>query len=345
MTYYGALDSSLETTAICLLDERGRIVKEAVCASSPAAIFEALEGFLPELARVGLETGPQSAWLYEGLRVEGLPVVVIDAVHASAMLKGGFRNKTDRNDARGLADMMRVNKYRPVWVKSQAGRQGRALLAAREQLVKTRTALTNCLRGLLRGAGLEAEAASGGDFAARVRAAAGAERALRVIVEPLLATLATVERQVARYDLWIKQLAGRDEVCRLLMTCPGVGPQTAFGFRVTIDDPQRFRRARDVGAYFGLTPRRHQSGALDYSGRISRMGDAAMRRLLYMAALNCQGDGPRDSLRAWALNLTKRRGGMRARVALARKLAVILHRMWLDRTPYRATVRGAAKAA
>lgn len=344
MTYYAALDSSLETTAICVLDERGRIVKEAVCATSPAAIFAVLEGFLASLTRVGLEAGAQSAWLYGGLRDRGLPVVVIDAVHASAMLKGGFRNKTDRNDARGLADMMRVAKYRPVWVKSPAGRQGRALLAAREQLVKTRTALANCLRGLLRGAGLEL-AADGGDFAARVRAAAGGERALRATVEPLLATLATVARQVARYDLWIKQLAERDEVCRLLMTCPGVGPQTAFGFRVTIDDPHRFRRARDVGAYLGLTPRRHQSGALDYSGRISRMGDAAMRRLLYMAALGCQNEGPRDSLRAWALNLAKRRGAKRARVALARRLAVILHRMWCERVPYHATVRGTAKAA
>ena len=343
MTYYAALDSSLETTAVCVLDARGRIVKEVPCATSPASIFAVLEGFLPSLTRVGLETGAQSAWLYEGLRDLGLPVVVIDAVHASAMLKGGFRNKTDRNDARGLADMMRVAKYRPVWVKSQAGRQGRALLAAREQLVKTRTALTNCLRGLLRGAGLEPT--GGGTFAAKVRAAVGGERALRVTVEPLLATLATVERQVARYDLWIKQLAERDEVCRLLMTCPGVGPQTAFGFRVTVDDPHRFRRARDVGAYLGLTPRRHQSGACDYSGRISRMGDAAMRRLLYMAALNCRDEGPRDSLRAWALNLAKRRGAKRARVALARKLAVVLHRMWCDRTPYRATVRSTAKAA
>lgn len=342
MTYYAALDSSLETTAICVVDGRGRIVKEAVCATSPAAIFQVLEGFAPGLGRIGLETGAQSAWLYEGLRARDLPVVVIDAVHASAMLKGGFRNKTDRNDARGLADMMRVNKYRPVWVKSRAGRQGRALLAAREQLVKTRTALVNSLKGLLRGAGLEPDAAAGDDFAAQVRAAASAERALRVILEPLLASLATVERQIARYDFWIKRLAGRDQVCRLLMTCPGVAEVTSFSFRVTVDDPHRFRHSRDLGAYFGLTPRRHQSGAVDSSGRISRMGDAAMRRTLYMAALNFRRAKPRSALNAWALRLTKRRGKKHARVALARKLAVILHRMWLDQVPYGASTAKAA---
>jgi transposase len=272
--------------------------------------------------------------------------VVIDAVHAAAMLKSGFRNKTDRNDARGIADMMRVNKFRAVWIKSPEGRDRRALLAAREQLVKMRTALTNTLRGLLRGRGLCMKAGSRRGLVGELHELVSGDPALGEIVSPLLATLEVVEREVAGFDSRVVKRAKGDEVCRLLMTRMGVGPITAFSFQAAVDDPHRFRRSRDVGAYFGITPRRHQSGAVDYSGHISRMGDQAVRRALYMAAHTIMCGGPRDSLSAWALNLAKRRGAKRAKVALARRLAVILHRMWLDGTPYRAdhpaTVRKAA---
>lgn len=342
MKYYAALDVSVEETAICVVEAGGRVVKEAVAATSPAAIGAALQAYCGLLDRVGLEAGGLSDWLYDGLRGLGLPAVVIDALHASAMLKGGFRNKTDRNDARGLADMMRVGKYRAVWVKSPAGRYRRARLAAREQLVKTRTALINTLRALLRGAGVELVAPGRRGLVAAVRTTLAGEAAFLAIVEPLLATLDGVERQVALCDERIAALAKEDEACRLLMSCPGVGPLTAFGYRAVIDEPRRFRRSRDVGAYIGITPRRHQSGRVDYSGRISRMGDAALRRLLYLAAQTILRGGPRDPLSAWALRVAKRRGRKRAIVALARRLAVVLHRLWLDQAPYQAA---AAKAA
>lgn len=341
MKYYAGLDVSMEETSICVMDDRGRIVKEAVAASEAGSIGEVLSRFSNCLDRVGLETGPISNWLYGGLRDLGHGAVVIDASHAAAMLKGGFRNKTDRNDARGLADMMRVGKYRAVWVKSASGQRSRALLTARDQLVGTRTALVNAVRGLLRGCGIKIEA-NGAGLLAAARCAVAGEAALAGIVEPLLDSLAAVEAGLARHDALIAGFARRDDVCRLLMTCPGVGPVTAFAFRALIEDPRRFRRSRDVGAYFGLTARRHQSGQIDYSGRISRMGDASMRRLLYLAAMTIMRGGPRDPLSAWALRLSKRRGAKRARVALARKLAVVLHRMWLDNASYDA---GALKAA
>lgn len=334
MSYYAALDVSVEETAICVMDGRGRVVKETVSASTPSAIASAVSPFCSALLRVGLETGPMSDWLYDGLRSLGLPVVVIDALHASAMLRGGFRNKTDRNDARGLADMLRVGKYRAVWVKSLPGRQRRARLTAREQLVKTRTALVNTVRGLLRGAGVGLAAAGKRGFVAAVRTALAGEPALRAIVAPLLATLTVVDRQIERCDQAIAALVKDDTVCRLLMTRPGIGPVTAFGYRAVIDDPRRFCRSRDVGAYIGITPRRYQSGQIDYAGRISRMGDTTLRRLLYLAAQTILRGGPRDSLSAWALRVAKRRGRKRATVALARKLAVVLHRMWLEQTPY-----------
>lgn len=335
MKYYAGLDVSLEETAICLVDEDGAIVKETVSATSPESIAAVLRDFGFSLDRVGLEVGGNAAWLYEGLRGGGFPAVVIDAVHAAAMLKSGFRNKTDRNDARGIADMMRVNKFRAVWIKSPAGRDRRALLAAREQLVKMRTALTNTLRGLLRGRGLCMKPGSRRNLIAALRALVQGDPALGEIFSPLLATLDVVEREIAGFDRRVLERAKGDEVCRLLMTRPGVGPIVALSFRAGVDDPNRFRRSRDVGAYFGLTPRRHQSGAMDYSGHISHMGDQAVRRALYMAAHTIMRGGPRDSLSAWALNLAKRRGAKRAKVALARRLAVILHRMWLDGTPYR----------
>lgn len=344
MKYYAGLDVSLEETAICLVGEDGVIFRETVCATSPEAIAATLRGFGIALERVGLEVGGSSSWLYEGLVAEGFVSIVIDASHAASMLKSGFRNKTDRNDARGIADMMRVNKFRAVWVKSAAGRDRRAMLVAREQLIKTRTALGNTLRGLLRARGVRIVASIRRGFAAELRDLTDDDRVLDEIVSPLLATLEVVERGISGFDRRILELARDDEVCRLLMTRMGVGPIVAFTFRAGLDDPHRFRRSRDVGAYFGLTPRRYQSGAMDYSGRISHMGDQAVRRALYMAAHTIMRGGPRDSLSAWALNVAKRRGAKRAKVALARRLAVILHRMWLDRTPYQTDIARQAAA-
>lgn len=341
MKYYGALDVSVEESAICIVDARGRVVKELVVGSSPSAIWQALSPFAKTLCRLGLEAGPLSDWLYDGLKGLDLPVVVIDATHGAAMLKGGFRNKTDRNDARGLADMMRVGKYRAVWVKSPEGRARRGRLRVREQLVGTRTALVNTLRGLLRGVGVELGRPGKVGFAGAVRAGLDGEAELLEIVAPLLAVLEAVDREVAQCDRRIGDLAKGDEVCRLLMTRSGIGPITAFAYRAVIDDSHRFRRSRDVGAYLGITPRRHQSGRVDYSGRISRMGDAGLRRLLYLSAQTILRGGPRDPLSAWALRVARRRGRKRAALALARKLAVVLHRMWLEGRPYH---RAPAKA-
>src|SRR6478752_7275632 len=240
-------------------------------------------------------------------------------------LQAGFRNKNDRNDARGIADLMRVYKYRPVWVKSpEAQRQGR-LLTARATLQSQLVALENTIRGLLRqeGIGLTDRRTA---FEAAVREVIAEDHLLHAAVHPLLETRNAVLCQRAALDRQILLIVRADPVCRLLMTAPGVGALVALTFKVAVDDPGRFSRSRNVGAHFGLTPREHSSGELRYQGRISKMGDHEVRRLLYVAASRMLR---RDAalwcpLKAWAVRLAQRVGIRRARVALARKLAVVL---------------------
>jgi transposase len=241
------------------------------------------------------------------------------------------RNKNDRNDARGIADLMRVNKYRPVWVKSPAAqRQGR-LLTARAALQSQLVALENTIRGLLRqeGIGLTDRRTA---FETAAREAIGDDRLLQAAIYPLLETRNAVLQHRATLDRQILRIVRADPVCRLLMTAPGVGALVSLTFRIAVDDPRRFSRSRNVGAHFGLTPREHSSGEVHYQGRISKMGDREVRRLLYVAAARILR---RDAalwcpLKVWAVRLAQRVGIRRARVALARKLAVVLHAMWSD---------------
>ena len=280
--YYVGIDVSSKESALCILDDKGKIVRETKLPTDPAVISHFIADTGLPIERVGLESGCTAAWLFAGLQRHGWPVICIDARHAAA-LQAGFRNKNDRNDARGIADLMRVNKYRPVWVKSpEAQRQGR-LLTARATLQGQLVALENTIRGLFRQEGLGLTDRRTG-FEAAAREAMGEDRLLQAAVHPLLETRATVIRQRAALDRQILLIVRADPICRLLMTAPGVGALVSLTFKTAVDDPRRFSRSRDVGAHFGLTPREHSSGELSYQGRISKMGDREVRRLLYIAA-------------------------------------------------------------
>jgi transposase len=320
-------------------------VKEAAVASDPEAIGQALRGSGRPLERIGLEAGSTSSWLLAGLRAQGWPVVCIDARHAAAALQAGFRNKTDRNDARGIADLMRVNKFREVWVKSpEAQRQG-ALLTARSALHRQLVNLENIVRGILRGEGI-ALPLGRARFEREAQEAIAADEGLAAIVAPLLAARSELLRQRAVLDRRVVEAARRDPVCRLLATAPGVGAHVALAFRSAIDDPARFRRSRTVGAHLGLTPRLHSSGEVSRTCGISKMGDRHARSLLYVAA-QCvlrRDVGLWCGPKAWALAVAKARGIRKARVALARRLAVVLHRMWVTGEPFRWSRRAAAAA-
>ncbi|MEI2804639.1 MAG: IS110 family transposase [Albidovulum sp.] len=332
---FAGLDVSSARIALCVMNEAGELVCQASIESEPGVIAEELRPWRDQLSLVGLEAGPTSAWLARELRALDLPVTVIDAAHASAALRTGFRNKTDKNDARGIADLMRVRKFRPVHVKSPEAQRDRALLSVREHLRRQGLDLRNAVWSILQAEGLKPPKLTTSRFQ-QLLVAALEDPDLAPVLTPLVRLIDKTEEEVAELDRQIAKKAKARATCRRLKTIPGVGPLTALTFATGIDDPARFSRSRDVGVHFGLTPRRYQSGDMDWSGSISRAGDAAVRRALYQAA-NAMIHHSRRwcALKSWAVRLAARRGLKKAKVALARKLAVVMHRMWVDGTDYR----------
>lgn len=335
MDHYAGLDVSLEETTICVVGRTGRIVKETRVASEPEALVGALRGLDVSLERIGLEACSLTAWLHDELRAAGLPAICIETRQANAAMKT-MPNKTDRNDARALAQIMRTGWYRQVHVKSRPCRLWRSLLVARRTVLNEMRTIENVVRAVLRETGLKLGTPSRAAFAARVREFVADDASVKPLVEPLLAILATMLSELARLTKQVLDIVRGEAVCRRLISVPGVGPITALAFRATIDRPDRFRRSRDVGAHLGLTPARYQSGETDIQGKVSRCGDELARTALYEAAHTLLVRSKKwSSLRAWGMRIAKHRGMARARVAVARKLAVILHRMWSDQTEFR----------
>ena len=341
MGYFAGLDVSLEEAAICIVDDAGSIVREARVASEPEALIAFFEACGMRMERVGLEACSLSAWLHAGITEAGVPAICIEARQAKAAM-GAMPNKTDRNDARGIAQIMRTGWYRAVHVKSPSCRSWRALLSARRMVLNKRRDVENGIRALLREAGLKLGTPSRKIFPARVRELAADDPVLASLTESLLAVVEVMSQQADALTKRVLDEVRIEPTCRRLMTVPGVGPLTALAFRATIDQPGRFRKSRDVGAHLGLTPRRYQSGETDVQGHISRCGDELARTALYEAAHSLLIRSTKwSALRAWGMNVAKRRGMARARVAVARKLAVILHRMdrW-QRVPVGKASRG-----
>jgi transposase len=341
MKYYAGLDVSIKETSVCVLDEDGRIVRELKVPSHPEDLAHVLTDPARPLDRVGLEAGPLSQWLFSGLAEQGVPVVCIETRHTKAFLKAQ-PNKSDRNDARGIAQMMRVNLFRPVHVKTLRSQHRRALLSARKLLQEMAIAIENDIRGLLRNFGLKVGAVGVRGFEARIRELIEDRPELHEIMLPLLGARRGLRDRFTELHRRLLSEVKEDKVCRQLMTIPGVGPVVALAYTATIDTPARFRNARSVGSALGLTPTLNQSGETNRIGRISLCGDAMMRGLLYEAAQVLLTRVSKWSwLKAWAMAVAKRRGQRRAIVALARKLAVIMHRMWRDGSEFRWTRQAA----
>jgi transposase len=345
MKYYAGLDVSVKETSVCIVDETGKICREVKVASHPENLIEALKDPAWQLVRVGLEAGPLSQWLFSGLAEAGLPVICIETRHAKAFLKAQI-NKSDRNDARGIAQMMRVNLFRPVHVKTLTSQKRRALLTARKLLQEKAIAIENDVRGLLRNFGLKVGIVGVVRFETRILELVEGMPELIEIMRSLLEARKTLREQVAALYKNLLLIVRDDEVCRRLMTIPGVGPIVSLTFTATIDIPARFMNSKSVGAALGLTPRLNQSGESNRVGRVSLCGDEMMRGLLYEAAHVMLTRTLKWSwLKAWAMNIAKRRGLQKAVVALARRLAVIMHRMWSDGTDFRWTREKAAVTA
>ena len=336
MKYFTGIDVSLRFVSICVVDEAGVVQYEAKVAAEVDVIVASLRGFSAEIRQVGFEAGALTQYLTYGLQAAGFEVICLEARQVAATL-AAMRNKTDRNDARGLAQILRSGWYRQVHVKSLESHQLRALLTSRKAILTKCIDLENELRGLLKIFGVRLAPRVGhGSFDAAVRSAVEADRLLARALVPLLDARTVLYKTYLKLDNAVKAVVRTDPICQRLMTVPGVGPVTSLTFKVGVDDPGRFRCSRNVAAHFGLTPRRYQSGETDNPGRISKAGDADVRCALYTAAhaLMTRSDAW-STLKAWGLRLAKIRGHRRAVVAVARKLAVILHRMWIDGTAFR----------
>jgi len=345
MDHFAGLDVSVKETSICIVDDTGKIVREVKVASEPESLFAVLTNPAHHFKRIGLEAGPMSQWLFSVLAEAGLPVICVETRHMRAVLKAQI-NKTDRNDARGIAQMMRVGLYRPVHVKTLRSQKLRMLLTHRKLLQSKAIAIENDLRATLRNFGLKVGVAGKVKFEARIKELVENLPDLSMLVEPLLIVRRVLREQIGILHRRLLAIVRDDDVCRRLMTVPGVGPVVALTYRATVDVPARFRNSKAVGVVFGLTPAKYQSGESDRTGGISRCGDEMMRMMLYEAAQVMLVRSTKWSwLKAWAMQIARRRGLKKAIVALARRLAVIMHRIWVDGTEFRWSREQAAAAA
>jgi transposase len=337
MEYFAGIDVSLEFSSICIVDEKGKIIRERKVASDPDELVDFFKGLGCSVALIGLEAGPLSQWLHSGLRQAGFEPVLVETRHVKAALSA-MTVKTDRKDARGIAQLIRMGWFRPVHAKSPGSQEIRALLVARKQLLSKLIDIEMSIRGILRGFGLKLGHVTRRGFEPRVRELVSGQPMLEAIANAMLAARAVLAQTYGELHKKMLGIVRQDEVCRRLMSVPGVGALVAITYRSAVDDPNRIQRSKGAGALFGLTPKKYKSGEQDRTGGITRTGDEMVRTALYEAANVMLTRTTRfSSLKRWAIEVAKRRGLKRARVALARKLAVILHRMWVDGSTFRWT--------
>lgn len=337
MDHYAGIDVSLECSSVCVVDASGAIVREGKVASEPQALIAWFGSLGFELTRIGLEAGPLSQWLYAAMREAGLAVELLETRHVRKAFEA-MPVKSDRNDARGIAQLIRLGWFRPVHCKSLAAQEMRTLLTARKLVQSKLFDVEMSLRGILRGFGLKVGPTAPKRFAGRIRGLVAGHSTLEVVAAALLAVHEVLLREFAGFEKRVRATARLDARARLLMSTPGVGAIVALTYVSAVDDPQRFKSSKSVGAHFGLTPKKYQSGETDYTGRISKIGDASVRTALYEAAhiMLTKPIKGCSELKSWAMRIARRAGMKKAKVALARKLAVILHRMLVNGTPFNA---------
>jgi len=335
MNYYAGIDVSLEASSVCVIDANGKIVREGKVASEPEALMAWFGSLGVSLTRIGLEAGPLSQWLYAAMRQAGLAVELLETRHVRNAFKI-MPVKTDRKDARGIAELMRLGWFRPVHCKSLEAQETRAILTARKLVQKELLEVESSLRGILRGFGLKVGKATPVQFEGRIKELVVGHPSLEGIAHALLSVRAVLRREFNALEKRLRAIARTDTRARLLMTTPGVGMIVALTYACAIDDPARFKSSKIVGAHSGPTPTRYQSGETDRTGRISKIGDSSVRAVLYEAAHVIITKAVRGctALKSWAMRIAKRAGMNKAKVALARKLAVIMHRMLVDGTTF-----------
>lgn len=334
MEYFAGLDVAQAETAICISDKDGNIIREAMVNTEPDDIAVYIKGTNLHLKRVGMEASNLSIWLYRELCNRDLPALCIETRHAKAAM-AAQNVKTDKNDARCIAHMMRTGWFKPVHVKSDENQRLKMLVNNRKTLVWQRVKMESQIRGTLKVFGLKTGEITRCRFAQRVRELISGDGELEAGIEPLLEVRAVIMAQTQQLEKMILTAVKNDDVCRRLMSIPGVGPLTALLFKAVIDDPSRFKKSRDVPVHLGITPRKYASGEVDYTGRITKCGDRLLRTHLFEAAAYIlRPSSKKSSLKAWGTNISKRSCLRKARVAVSRRLAIIMHRMWVDGTEF-----------
>jgi transposase len=341
MEYYAGIDVSLECSSVCIVDASGKVIREGKVTSEPEALIAWFGSRGLSLARIGLEAGPQSQWLFAAMRTAGLAVELLETRH----VRNAFKTmpvKTDRKDAHGIAELMRLGWFRRVHCKSLPAQEVRVLLTARRLVQSKLCDIEMSLRGMMRGFGLKVGPTTPKRFAGRVRELVAGHPTLEFVAERLVAAHEVLLRELNGFEKRVRAMARSDVRAQLLMSTPGVGAIVALTYVSAVDDPKRFKSSKTVGAHFGMTPKKYQSGETDITGRISKIGDRSVRTALYESAQviltrPIKGSG----LKSWAARLAKRIGMKKAKVALARKLAVIMHRMLVDGTRFNPAVAAA----
>jgi transposase len=346
MDHYVGIDVSLEYSSVCVVDATGKIIREGKVASEPEALIDWFESLGLELARIGLEAGPTSQWLYAKMKQAGLAMELLETRHVRDAFSA-MPVKSDRNDARGISQLMRLGWFRPVHCKSIGAQETRAVLTARKLVQSKLLDVENSMRGILRGFGLKVGKTTDRSFAGRVRELVAGHPRLEMIAQSLLSVREVLLREFNAFEKHVRITARADANAKLLMTTPAIGAIVALTYASAVDDPARFKSSKQAGPHFGLTPRKYQSGETDRSGRISKIGDPAVREALYLAAhvmLTKPVKGCSE-LKSWGMRIAKRAGMRKAKVALARKLAVIMHRMLADGKAFNPNARTKSVAA
>jgi transposase len=257
MEHYAGIDVSLECSSVCVVDASGKIVREAKVASNPEALIAWFGTLGLVLGRIGLEAGPLSQWLYAAMKGAGLAVELLETRHVRDAFKA-MPVKTDRNDARGIAQLMRLGWFRPVHCKSIGAQEVRAMLTARKLVQAKLQDVENSLRGILRGFGLKVGDTTRLRFAGRIEELVAGHPNLQAIAAALLAVRAVLLREFNGFEKRVRMMARSDARVRLLMSTPSVGPIVALTYAAAIDDPSRFKSSKQVGPHFGLTPKKYR---------------------------------------------------------------------------------------
>lgn len=335
MKHYVGLDVSMKDTFICIENEIGKVIQQGRVRTEPDLIAQYLKNFNLSIEKAGVESGALSYWLVEELKKREIPALCIDARKMAAVLSVQV-NKTDKNDAKGIADAMRCGLYREVSPKSIKAIEISTLMGSRRLLVEQKVQITNGVRGFLKMYGIRLGSCGEASFTQKVKEKLSEKYPLtREGIEGLLNCYEKSCEEIKKLTKRIELLAREDEATKRLMTIPGVGAITALAYKIEIDNPHRFKHSRSVGAYVGMTPRQYSSGETKRQGQISKCGSTEVRTLLTEAATVMLTRSQRWSkLKAWGLKVQRKHGFKKAAVALGRKLAVVMHRIWIDKTDF-----------